>query len=89
VASRPFPTDPTDSEALASVTGLAGKPTIDTCNIYDERPTGHPSLTLQIKDIIGGIDPGARLLEDSSGLTRAIAAELGPFFYRYASVGDL
>ncbi|MEY9907186.1 hypothetical protein ABIA35_003415 [Catenulispora sp. MAP12-49] len=38
---------------------------------------------------VGDIDPGARLLEDSSGLTRAVAAELGPFFYRYASVGDL
>ncbi|WP_228563603.1 hypothetical protein [Catenulispora rubra] len=134
---------PAIAAALAGVTGLAGKPTIDTCNIYGERPTGHPSLTLQIKDIIGGptaksfstnfasaydeiskqrvtptnlfaaepevralterliieagyepvfvgdIDPGARLLEDGSGLTRAIAAELGPFFYRYASVGDL
>lgn len=134
---------PAIAAALAAVTGLAGKPTIDTCNIYGERPTGHPSLTLQIKDIvggptaksfstnfasaydeiskqrvtptnlfaadpevravterliieagyeplfIGGIDPGARLLEDSSGLTRAIAGELGPFFYRYASVGDL
>jgi predicted dinucleotide-binding enzyme len=129
--------------ALAGVTGLAGKPTIDTCNIYGPRPTEHPSLTHQIKQIIGGptaksfstnfaaaydeisrqrvtptnlfaaepdvralterlivdagyeplfvgdIDPGARLLEDSSGLTRAIAGELGPFFYRYASVGEL
>ena len=134
---------PVIAAALAGVTGLAGKPTIDTCNIYGERPTGHASLTLQIKDVIGGptaksfstnfasaydeiskqrvtptnlfaadsevralterliieagyepvfvggIDPGARLLEDSSGLTRAIAGEIGPFFYRYASVGDL
>ena len=134
---------PAIADALAAVTGLAGKPTIDTCNIYGERTTDHASLTLQIKDVIGGptaksfstnfasaydeiskqrvtpsnlfaadpevralterliieagyepvfiggIDPGARLLEDSSGLTRAIAGELGPFFYRYASVGDL
>ena len=134
---------PAIAAALAGVTGLAGKPAIDTCNVYGPRPTGHASLTHQIKEIIGGptaksfstnfaaaydeiskqrvtptnlfaaepgvralterlitdagyeplfvgdIDPGARLLEDGSGLTRAIAAEIGPFFYRYAGVGDL
>ena len=36
---------------------------------------------------VGPLDPGARLLEDSSGLTRALAAQLGPFFYRYAQPG--
>jgi predicted dinucleotide-binding enzyme len=38
---------------------------------------------------VGALDPGARLLEDSSGLTRALAAHLGPFFYRYAQPGQL
>ena len=38
---------------------------------------------------IGPLDPGARLLEDSSGLTRALAAQIGPFFYRYAQPGHL
>lgn len=38
---------------------------------------------------IGPLDPGARQLEDSSGLTRALAAQLGPFFYRYAAPGQL
>ena len=38
---------------------------------------------------VGPLDPGARLLEDSSGLTRALAAQLGPFFYRYAQPGQL
>jgi predicted dinucleotide-binding enzyme len=38
---------------------------------------------------VGPLDPGARLLEDSSGLTRALAAQLGPFFYRYAQPGHL
>jgi predicted dinucleotide-binding enzyme len=38
---------------------------------------------------VGPLDPGARLLEDSSGLTRALAAQLGPFFYRYAPPGQL
>ena len=38
---------------------------------------------------VGPLDPGARLLEDSAGLTRAVAAQLGPFFYRYAQPGQL
>ncbi|MGW4096770.1 MULTISPECIES: NAD(P)-binding domain-containing protein [unclassified Mycobacterium] len=38
---------------------------------------------------VGPLDPGARLLEDSSGLTRALAATSGPFFYRYAQPGRL
>lgn len=38
---------------------------------------------------VGPLDPGARLLEDSAGLTRALAAQLGPFFYRYAQPGQL
>lgn len=38
---------------------------------------------------VGQLDPGARLLEDSSGLTRALAAQIGPFFYRYAQPGQL
>jgi predicted dinucleotide-binding enzyme len=38
---------------------------------------------------VGPLDPGARLLEDSSGLTRALAAQLGPFFYRYGRPGQL
>jgi predicted dinucleotide-binding enzyme len=38
---------------------------------------------------VGPLDPGARLLEDSSGLTRALAAQIGPFFYRYAQPGQL
>jgi predicted dinucleotide-binding enzyme len=37
---------------------------------------------------VGELDPGARLLEDSSGLTRALAGQIGPFFYRYAAPGD-
>ncbi|MGK5550129.1 hypothetical protein ACSNOI_00810 [Actinomadura kijaniata] len=38
---------------------------------------------------IGDLDPGARILEDGSKLTRAIAAQIGPHFYRYASPGRL
>jgi predicted dinucleotide-binding enzyme len=32
----------------------------------------------------GALDPGARLIEDSTGLTRALAASMGAFFYRCA-----
>jgi hypothetical protein len=38
---------------------------------------------------VGRLDPGARQLEDSSGLTRALGAQLGPFFYRYAPPAQL
>ncbi|MDR6974309.1 putative dinucleotide-binding enzyme [Streptomyces sp. 3330] len=38
---------------------------------------------------VGDLAPGARLLEDSSGLTRALAGQIGPFFYRYAVPGEL
>jgi 8-hydroxy-5-deazaflavin:NADPH oxidoreductase len=38
---------------------------------------------------VGPLDPGARLLQDSAGLTRAVAAQLGPFSYRYAQPGQL
>jgi 8-hydroxy-5-deazaflavin:NADPH oxidoreductase len=130
-------------DALGAITGLAGQPTIDACNIYTGRENGFPSLSHQIQAIIGGptakafstnfasaydrigeqrvapsnlyaadddareyaeqlsidagyepvyvgpLDPGARLLETGSGLTRALAAQLGPFFYRYAQPGQL
>lgn len=130
-------------DALGAVAGLAGRPTIDTCNVYLDRQDGFASLSHQIQSIIGGptakafstnfasaydrigeqrvaphnlyaaddgarqyaeqlssdagyeplylgpLDPGARQLEDSSGLTRALAAQLGPFFYRYAQPGRL
>ncbi|MER6910391.1 dinucleotide-binding protein [Streptomyces sp. NPDC000594] len=131
------------AEALGRVSGLSGRTTIDATNIYRERDGSFPSLSHQIKSIVGGptaksfstvfattyeripaqrvgpsalfacdpeargiteqlirdagldpvligdLDPGARLLEDSSGLTRAIAAHMGPFFTRYAPPGEL
>jgi predicted dinucleotide-binding enzyme len=38
---------------------------------------------------VGPLDPGARLIEDGSALTRALAAQIGPFFYRYGTPGQL
>jgi predicted dinucleotide-binding enzyme len=134
---------PAIAEALAKVSGLAGQVAVDTCNIYRERDNAFPSLSHQIKSIVGGptaksfstnfaaayeqismqrarpsnlfaaepgakkiaqqlildagydpvfvgeLDPGARLIEDSSGLTRALASQIGPFFYRYSRPGEL
>ncbi|MGW5614460.1 hypothetical protein [Streptomyces sp. NPDC003877] len=64
-------------------------------NFYAAEP-GAKNITGQlIRDagydpvFIGDLTPGARLLEDSSGLTRALAAQIGPFFYRYAAPGQL
>ncbi|GLF95357.1 NADPH-dependent F420 reductase [Streptomyces yaizuensis] len=130
------------AEALGGVSGLSGRTTVDTTNIYQERDGSFPSLSHHIKSIVGGptakafstvfaatyaqvstrrirpgnlfagdaearditeqlirdagfdpvfvgdLTPGARLLEDSSGLTRALAERMGPFFYRYGRPGD-
>ncbi len=38
---------------------------------------------------VGDLDPGARLIENSAALTRAIAGQIGPFFYRYGRPGEL
>lgn len=129
--------------ALGKVTGLGGQVTIDTTNPHGTRDETHPSLSHQIKAVIGGptaksfstvfaaaydeidaqrvtpsnlfaaepgsrevterlirdagfdplhigdIAPGARLLENNSALTRALAAQIGPFFYRYGRPGEL
>lgn len=134
---------PAIGEALAGVTGLAGQVTIDATNIYGPRVTDHPSLSHQIKAVVGGptakafstnfaslydqvaaqrtrpgnlyaadpgareaaerlstdagydpihigdLEPGARILEDGSNLTRAIASQIGPYFYRFAPPGRL
>jgi predicted dinucleotide-binding enzyme len=130
-------------EALRRVTGPSGQVTIDATNLYTERDSDFPSLSHQIKSVIGGptaksfstvfaaayeqirvqrvtpsnlyaaepaakavtarlitdagfepvyvgdLDPGARLLEDSSAPTRAPAGQIGPFFCRYARPGEL
>jgi predicted dinucleotide-binding enzyme len=42
------------SDALDTVVGLAGQPTIDACNIYTDRQTEFRSLSHRIQSIIGG-----------------------------------
>src|SRR3954466_7935275 len=41
-------------EALGSVPGLEGKPTIDTTNAFHGRREEHESLTHEVKAIVGG-----------------------------------
>ncbi|MCM2389759.1 dinucleotide-binding protein [Streptomyces albipurpureus] len=131
------------ADALGKVSGLASQMTLDATNVYQERDNSFPSLSHQVKSIVGGptakafstvfaaaytqisaqrirpsnlfasdpaarstaeqlirdagfdpvhvgeLDPGARLLEDSSSLTRALATQMGPFFYRYGRPGEL
>ncbi|MFJ9036678.1 dinucleotide-binding protein [Streptomyces sp. NPDC102406] len=130
-------------DALRKITGLDGQVTIDATNLYSERDDTYPSLSHQIKAVVGGptaksfstvfatsydaiatqrvtpsnlyaaepgaksitqqlirdagfdplyvgdLTPGARLIEDSSALTRALAGQIGPFFYRYGRPGEL
>jgi predicted dinucleotide-binding enzyme len=40
--------------ALAQVTGLGGQVTIDACSLYTARDDAFPSLSHQIKSVIGG-----------------------------------
>src|SRR3954453_17779470 len=42
------------ADALGSVTGLEGKPTIDTTNAFHGRDEQHESLAHQVKAIVGG-----------------------------------
>ena len=64
-------------------------------NLFAAEPEARAVTEQPIRDagydpvFVGDLAPGARLREDSSGLTRALAAELGPFYYRYSKPGDL
>jgi predicted dinucleotide-binding enzyme len=42
------------ADALATVTGIEGKTTIDTTNAFGGRDESHESLTHQVKSIVGG-----------------------------------
>jgi predicted dinucleotide-binding enzyme len=89
------PTAKSFSTVFASAYDRIGEQRVPPGNFYAAEP-GAKDITEQlIRDagydpvFIGDLTPGARLLEDSSGLTRALAAQIGPFFYRYAAPGQL
>jgi predicted dinucleotide-binding enzyme len=89
------PTAKAFSTNFASAYERIGEQRVAPSNLYAADDAARPYAERLSVDAgyepvyLGPLDPGARLLEDSSGLTRALAAQLGPFFYRYAQPGQL
>jgi predicted dinucleotide-binding enzyme len=89
------PTAKSFSTNFAAAYDLIGQQRVKPSNLYAADPEARDVTERLIVDagyepvFVGALDPGARLLEDSSALTRALAGQLGPFFYRYAAPGEL
>ncbi|MFJ4682335.1 NADPH-dependent F420 reductase [Streptomyces sp. NPDC091377] len=89
------PTAKSFSTVFAAAYDRIGEQRVPPSNLYAAEPGAKDITERLIRDagydplFIGDLTPGARLLEDSSGLTRALAGQLGPFFYRYAPPGQL
>lgn len=89
------PTAKAFSTVFASAYDRITEQRVTPSNLYAAEPAAEDVTARLIRDagydpvFIGDLTPGARLLEDSSGLTRALAARTGPFFYRYAAPGQL
>ncbi|MGW0832341.1 dinucleotide-binding protein [Streptomyces prunicolor] len=90
------PTAKSFNTVFASAYDQIGTQRVTPSNLYAAEPAAKDLTAQLITDAgfdplhVGDLDPGARLLEDSSGLTRALAGQLGgPFFYRYGRPGEL
>lgn len=89
------PTAKSFSTVFASAYDRIAEQRVTPSNLYAAELGAKDVTARLIRDagfdpvFIGDLTPGARLLEDSSGLTRALAAQIGPFFYRYAAPGQL
>lgn len=90
------PTAKSFNTVFAAAYDRIGTQRVTPSNLYAAEPAAQSVTARLITDAgfdpayIGDLDPGARLLEDSSGLTRALAGQLGgPFFYRYGRPGEL
>ncbi|MFE4415685.1 dinucleotide-binding protein [Streptomyces sp. NPDC056821] len=89
------PTAKAFNTVFASAYELIGEQRVTPSNLYAADPDAKDVTARLIGDAgfdpvyVGDLDPGARLLEDSSGLTRALAGQVGPFFYRYGRPGEL
>ncbi|WP_405800229.1 dinucleotide-binding protein [Streptomyces sp. NBC_01506] len=89
------PTAKSFSTVFASAYDRIAEQRVTPSNLYAAEPGAKAGTEQLIRDagyaplFIGDLTPGARLLEDSSGLTRALAGQIGPFFYRYAAPGQL
>ena len=89
------PTAKSFSTVFASAYDDIATQRVTPSSLYAAEP-GAKDITEQlIRDVgldplyVGDLDPGARLLENSSALTRALAGQIGPFFYRYGRPGEL
>ncbi|MFJ4770768.1 dinucleotide-binding protein [Streptomyces uncialis] len=89
------PTAKSFSTVFASEYGRVPEQRIRPGNLFASDSAARNTTEQLIRDagfdpvFVGDLHPGARLLEDSSGLTRALAAQMGPFFYRYGPPGAL
>jgi predicted dinucleotide-binding enzyme len=89
------PTAKSFSTNFAAMYDRIGVQSVRPSNLYAADASAREATEHLIRDagydpvFVGELDPGARLLEDSSGLTRALAGQLGPFFYRYGRPGEL
>ena len=89
------PTAKAFSTNFASLYEQVGEQRVRPSNLYAADDGARPyaeqlSLDAGYEPVyVGPLTPGACLLEDSSGVTRALAAQCGPFFYRYAQPGQL
>ncbi|MGW7545298.1 dinucleotide-binding protein [Streptomyces sp. NPDC054770] len=89
------PTAKAFNTVFASAYELIGEQRVTPSNLYAAEPDAKDVTARLIADAgfdpvyVGDLDPGARLLEDGSGLIRALAGQIGPFFYRYGRPGEL
>ncbi|MEV6995465.1 dinucleotide-binding protein [Streptomyces sp. NPDC093228] len=77
------PTAKAFNTVFASAYELIGEQRLTPSNLYAAEPDAKDVTARLIGDAgydplyVGDLDPGARLLEDSSGLTRALAGQIG------------
>ncbi|WP_043671673.1 NAD(P)-binding domain-containing protein [Streptomyces xylophagus] len=90
------PTAKSFNTVFAAAYDRIGTQRVTPSNLYAAEPAAQSVTAQLITDAgfdpayIGDLDPGARLLEDSSGLARALAGQFGgPYFYRYGRPGEL
>jgi hypothetical protein len=88
------PTAKSFSTVFAAAYDRIAEQRVTPGNLYAPNPTPRTSPNSSFvtrattRSSSATLTPGARLPEDSSGLTRALAGQIGPFFYRYAPPGS-
>ncbi|MFD4601935.1 dinucleotide-binding protein [Streptomyces sp. NPDC058464] len=89
------PTAKAFNTVFASAYDQIGEQRVTPSNLYAAEPDAKDITARLTTDAgfdpvyLGDLHPGAGLLEDSSGLTRALAGQIGPFYYRYGQPGEL